>query len=373
MSQTTESKILRAIIVQIIPLGSDVEKAREECAELVRLIETLRGMVVVSIFQKRGRPSASSYLGSGKLKEIAKMSKQLGIDVVIANDMLKPTQINNMNIALPCLVWDRTDVILKIFEYHAKTQEAKLQVQLAQYKNEFPRLYGKGAELSQIVGGKKGYTRGPGEKLLEQRKRYFRRRIDELESKIDKLRQNRQTQRKLRQRKQYISIALVGYTNSGKSSLLRALTHKENVYVADELFATLDTSISSWYIPDIDQKITLADTIGFLSNLPPFLFSSFMATLEEIQEADILVHVVDASDSQMLEKIAVVEDILQQLSVGEKPSILALNKSDLITPLIQESLLQQLDHPHTLLVSAVAQQGFSGLQKKIKLLIQQIR
>jgi GTP-binding protein HflX len=357
---------LRAIIIDVIDPSKHREEAEKDCAEMVRLVDTLQGIVVVKIIQKRGRPSASTFLGTGKTEEVATLVQQLHIDVVICNQILKPTQINNLQQIIPCSVWDRVDVILQIFERHAHTQEAKLQVQLARLKNEFPRLYGKGIELSQIVGGKKGYTRGPGEKLLEQRKRHLRRQIDQVEKKIAGLKQVRATQREQRQRKNFISLALVGYTNSGKSSLLVALTKKKNIYIADELFATLDTRIGHLYFPQIKKKAIISDTIGFIQHLPPQLISSFLATLEETRYADILLHVIDASTPDIGQHLATVHEILQELGCNEKPVIYVLNKCDLLSQEQRERIQKEFYALHPLLISAKTKEGLELLKTKIQ-------
>lgn len=358
--------ILRAIIIDIIPPDANRSEAEQECEEMVRLVSTLQGIVIVKVLQKRGRPSASTFLGQGKVIEVSQLVEDLKIDVVICNQILKPSQLNNLLKIIPSKIWDRVDVILQIFERHAHTQEAKLQVALARLKNEFPRLYGKGIELSQIVGGKRGYTRGPGEKLLEQQKRHLRRQIDQLEKKIENLKRVRETQREQRQRKNFVHIALVGYTNSGKSSLLVALTKKKNIYIADELFATLDTRIGHLYLPDIHLKVVVSDTIGFIQYLPPQLISSFLATLEETQHADILMHVIDGSEPTIERHIQVVHNILQELGCNEKPIINILNKTDLLSEKQRELLCQRLSYLYPVCISATLREGLDCLKQKIQ-------
>ncbi len=365
-----QSEPLRVIIIQIIDPAENRFQAEQEGAELVRLIDTLRGMVVVKILQKRGRPSANMYLGSGKAHEVAGLAKHLRADVVIANAMLKPTQLHNLRRIIPVPVWDRVDVILKIFEHHAQTQEAKWQVELARLRHEFPRLYGKGIDLSQIVGGKKGYTRGPGEKLLELQKRHLRRRIDTLEKKLENLKKVRATQREARTRQNFFNVAIVGYTNAGKSSLLVALTKKRNVYVADELFATLDTRIGTLYLGDWRQKVIVSDTIGFLRALPPHLISSFLATLEEAVQADLLVHVVDASDPEAIEKAEVVGQILATLGIGEKPTLYVLNKIDVAHPDHLQSLRNFFVEHKLFAVSTRTGEGLEPLKEEIRKMVE---
>ncbi len=357
---------LRAIIINIISPQADREQSEKECAELARLLHTLRGIVVVKVLQKRGRPSAKMFLGTGKADEVAALVQELNIDVVVANSPLKPTQINNLNKVIPCEVWDRTDVILKIFERHAVSQESKWQVALAQYKNEFPRLYGKGIEMSQIVGGQKGYTRGPGEKLLEQRKRHFRARIDQLEKKIQQLQVVNRTQREVRKRKNLLHLALVGYTNSGKSSLLVALTNKKNIYIADELFATLDTRIGSLYLPGLQQKVLISDTIGFIQQLPPHLISSFLTTLQDVREADILLHIIDSAEENILHKVHVVRTILTELHCDHKPVLYIFNKTDLLNSAQQRALKRNFKDLQPILLSAKDRDGLDKLKQEIE-------
>lgn len=357
---------LRAIIIQIIDPGQDRAEAEKESAELIRLIDTLRGIVVVKVLQKRGRPSASTYLGSGKAKEVAQLVHDLKVDVVVANAMIKPTQLHNLRKIIPATVWDRVDVILKIFEHHAHSQEAKWQVELARLKHEFPRLYGKGIDLSQIVGGKKGYTRGPGEKLLELQKRHLRRKIDTLEKKLENLKVVRSTQREARQRKNFFSVAIVGYTNAGKSSLLFALTKKKNVYIADELFATLDTRIGKLFLDDWRLQVIVSDTIGFIQNLPPHLISSFLATLEEVKQSDLILHVVDVSETDIERKLHTVHEILDRIETGGKAVEYVFNKTDRLSSKLQRKVLREFHYLKPVLVSAATGDGLAELKQRIK-------
>ncbi|MFC1647529.1 GTPase HflX [Patescibacteria group bacterium] len=267
-----------------------------------------------------------TYLGTGKALEVMEIAKEEEADMIIVNGMLKPNQIQHLYALFKIPVWDRVDLILKIFNKHAQTEEAKLQVELARLNHEFPKLYGQGTRLSRLGGGIA--TRGPGEKYLETKKRHLRARIKEIEKKLKAIRKIHKGQRKVRRRKGLKTIALVGYTNSGKSTLLEALTHKKNVYIADELFATLDTKIGDLWLPNIQEKVLVADTIGFIKDLPPFLIKSFIATLEEVQEADLLLHIIDSSDPEMESNIEVVEEILEDLECSDKQQINVYNKKD---------------------------------------------
>ncbi len=324
---------LKAILVDVVPHGTDTREAKLGLNELTSLVETLGGITVEKVIQKRGRPSGKTFLGTGKTQEVGLLVQHLHADVVIFNNVLKPSQVMFLNAILNAKVWDRVDLILNIFEKHAKTKEAKLQIDLARLHHEFPKLYGKGVNLSQQSGGGASVTgvRGPGEKKLEQKKRYLRREIKKLEDQLKKIKKQRQSQRDIRKRKNLKTAALVGYTNSGKSTLLKALTGKKNVYIADQLFATLDTKIGNIYISGIGD-VLIADTIGFMKNLPPFLIKSFLATLEEVKEADMILHVVDVSDPEVVEKVRVVEKILEDLDCKDKPRINVLNKIDKLKP-----------------------------------------
>lgn len=331
----------RAILINVIPPERDREEAVAEFDELVRLVDTYGGMVILKIIQKRGRPSAKTFVGEGKAHEIAELVKNLKIDVVVINGFLKANQSNHLINIIPCEVLDRFEMILKIFHKHATSPEAKLQLKIAEYKYEFPKLFGRGAVLSQqaagtgiSTGGASGRraARGPGEKILEVKRRHLNNQIKEFEKKLEQFREMRSLQRQRRKRRDFLTVALVGYTNSGKSSLLTALTKKQNIVIEDKLFSTLDTRLGELYVPENkgqQAKILVADTIGFIKHLPPLLFSSFLATLEEVKEADILLHVIDMSDPKMFEKIKVVEDILIQLECDKKPCIYVFNKMDI--------------------------------------------
>lgn len=294
----------KAIVVNIIPPDRDKKKAYQEFEELIRLVETYGGIVILKILQKRSRPSAKTFLGEGKAQEVAKLVKDLKADIVIVNDFLRPNQSNNLVNLIPCEVLDRFELILLIFEKHATSPEAKLQIELMRMKYEFPKLFGRGAFLAQQRGGARA-ARGPGEKLLEFQRRHLKQRIQTLEEKLEQFVKIRRQQRDRRKRQNFFTVAIVGYTNSGKSTLLRALTKKQNIRVEDKLFSTLDTRLGEIYVPPngiSPPRILISDTIGFMQNLPPLLFSTFIATLEEVKEADIILHVIDIADPKREQK-----------------------------------------------------------------------
>lgn len=325
----------KTLLIDVIPPGKSRDQAEREIQELSRLVKTYGGIVIDKVLQNRGRPSAKTYLGTGKAAEAAQYAKENKIDIVIINDFLKPAQIkhlsqlfthdaNDITGKSDIPIWDRTDIILKIFEKHAKSQKAKLQIKLAQLKHQIPKVYHYQTGLFDKERGGISGTRGAGEKGIEQEKRHIRAQIKDVEKKLEKVVKNHANQRQRRKRAGLKTVALVGYTNAGKSTLLRALTNKE-AYVADELFATLDTKLGALWV---GEKVLLADTIGFIQNLPPHLIESFKATLEEVEEADLLLHIIDSSDPNQNDKIAVVEDILAELIDENTPIIPVFNKQD---------------------------------------------
>lgn len=333
----------KTLLIDIVPPGKSKLQAQKEIEELCRLVETYGGITVKKILQNRGRPSAKTYLGAGKIEEAACFAKEEKIDVVIINDFLKPAQNKHLRplfshkpdditgkYDIP--IWDRTDIILKIFEKHAKSQRAQLQIKLAQLKHQIPKIYQYQTGLFDKERGGIGGTRGAGEKGVEQEKRHIRSQIKEIEKKLEKIKAGHSKQRERRKRSGLKTIALAGYTNAGKSTLLRALTNKET-YVADELFATLDTKLGDVWLQDPEnpakgEKVLIADTIGFIQNLPPHLIESFKATLAEVEEADLVLHVIDSSDRQQRKKIKVVEEILTDLVPSETPILKVFNKID---------------------------------------------
>ncbi|MCF7845649.1 MAG: GTPase HflX [Candidatus Peribacteraceae bacterium] len=323
---------LRIIVADIVPRELPRPDADKHFAELVRLIETLGGMTVVKVIQKRGRPSGKTYLGTGKASEIGEAAKELKCDAVVVNGILRGNQIYELTQRIPVLVWDRVDVILRIFEKHATTTEAKLQVKRARLSYDIPKIYRRAATtLFERERGGGVVQRGAGETGIEAEKRHILREIKAIDQKIERLKTLRENQRANRRRRNLLTVALVGYTNSGKSTLLRAMTRKRNVLVADKLFATLDPRLGSLWLPQLRRKVLLADTIGFIENLPPDLVAAFRATLEEVQEADLLLHVFDASDSksEIIRKQKVVCEILKDLQADQIPQILVANKIDL--------------------------------------------
>ncbi len=294
--------------------------------ELGALLENLEIPVVGSARQKREKPDPGTFLGRGKCEELAQFAATVGANLIVVDDRLSPTQRSNLRKIAHLEVWDRAFVIMKIFEQRAVTAEAKLQVELAQCRYEIPSLKGLGFQMSRTGGGIG--TRGPGETEFERHRRKIERRIKFIERELELVRKRRKDVRQRRVKEEIPVVALVGYTNSGKSTLLRHLSKDGRIVAADQLFSTLDT-VSRRIEPRSGRSFLLSDTVGFIRNLPPDLVAAFRATLEEVCEADLLLLVLDVSDEEPLETLEVVEGTLKDLGADEIPTIVALNKIDL--------------------------------------------
>jgi len=356
---------VRIILADVVPKDLPKPEAHKHFAELARLIETLGGMSIVKIIQKRGRPSGKTYLGTGKAEEIGEISRELKADAVVINDILKGNQIFELTRRIPVLILDRVDVILRIFYQHATTLEAKLQIRRARLEYDIPKIYGRAATtLFEREKGGIGVDRGAGETGIEIEKRHIRRQIKKIDEKIEKLKKNRRNQRQNRSRNNFRTVALVGYTNGGKSTLLRALTGKKG-YADDKLFTTLDPRIGQVFLPESKNKVLISDTIGFIENLPPMLIAAFKATLEEVQEADLILHVFDISDSveEIERKKATVIKVLKSLKCDQKSQILLANKIDLLSP---EETREILDNKDFLVISAQEKINFNALKQEIE-------
>lgn len=327
LSYASEDKSMKTLILNIVPKPTPKAIAEENIAELVDLCQTAGGIVIKKIVQKRGRPSAKTFLGKGKIQEAADYAKAEGIELIIINGQLKPNHYLHLQKLFPQKkVMDRVDLILHIFEKHAKSESARLQIRLAQLEHEIPKIYAReSTTLFERAGAGIG-TRGAGEKGIEDEKRHIRRQIKSVKQKIEAIQKRQKVQRSARNRTEKKSVALVGYTNAGKSSLMNALT-KKDVTIDDALFATLETRIAKlWLGPQ--KEVFLVDTIGFIRDLPPSLIAAFTATLEEAKYADLLLHVVDVSDPKYREKILVTESVLEQIGCDQIPSMLVFNKMD---------------------------------------------
>lgn len=333
--------------------------AQESLAELARLAETAGLEVVGEVTQHLDRAQPNSYIGKGKLRDLIEQKSSVRFDTVVADDELTPAQQRYLEERLDVQVLDRTAVILHIFALHARTREGRLQVELAQYHYRLPRLTGRGVELSRLGAGIN--TRGPGESKLESDRRRIRRRISELSREIERIREQRSHNRRQRRSSGVPVIALVGYTNAGKSSLMNALTGAE-VLSTDQLFATLDPTTRRMELPN-HQQVLLTDTVGFIQKLPTDLIASFRATLEEITEADVILHVADASSPQVDRQTEAVEDELEELGVANRPRVTALNKVDLISEERASLLEKWFQEP--ILISALQGTGLHQLENRL--------
>jgi GTPase len=344
--------------------------AEESLAELDSLAVTAGAKVVGRLTQRLSSPIKTSYLGKGKLEELTRLKESTGYTVVIFDDELTPHQQKNLETALQAKVIDRVALILDIFSKKARTREGKLQVELAQHQYLMPRLAGQWSHLERLGGGIG--TRGPGETQLETDKRLIQRRIKRLEDQLDDVKRHRQLYWEQRRKNAIPVIALVGYTNAGKSSLMNTLTHA-GVLVENRLFSTLDPTTRRLSLPG-GKIVLLSDTVGFIRKLPTAIVSAFKATLEEVAEASLLVHVVDITTLNAYAQCKTVERTLEELGITDKPRITALNKIDLLpqTPAPDEdSIITYLsDHfgppeENTVFVSADKRWGIKRLLGKI--------
>ena len=329
----------KAVLVSLCTRDMNEELCRVSLNELQRLLDTAGGCVFAEVTQAKSSPDPRTCIGSGKVAEVAELCKNNGIGLVVFDCELSPSQIRNLedDIGDDVRVIDRSMLILDIFARHAASREGKLQVQLAQLKYTIPRLTGKGAELSRLGGGIG--TRGPGESKLERDKRHVKRQIDALEAEIRELEQTRIVKRKQREKSGIPKMAIAGYTNAGKSTLLNRLTDA-GILAEDKLFATLDPTTRKFTLPD-GMDVLLTDTVGFIRNLPHHLISAFRSTLDEVACADFLLILMDASDPEFLSQLEVTEKLLTELGADGKPTLYVMNKMDLCAQVMLPFLPQQ--------------------------------
>jgi len=343
------------------PYASTSLDAEESLAEFRELVASAGGVVVAEVMQRRSRLDPATLIGAGKVEEIAGIAASTEADLVLFDHDLSPTQLRNLDAALPCRVLDRTQLILDIFARHARTREGQLQVELAQLEYMLPRLTGKGKAMSQLGGGIG--TRGPGETKLETDRRRIQSRIDHLKDELNGVRRVRKQQRQRREVVPVPTVALVGYTNAGKSTLFNRLTGA-HVLESSKMFATLDPKLRAIELPS-RRKILLSDTVGFIRNLPHTLVTSFRATLEEVAQAEVLLHIRDASSSYGEEQKSQVEKVLGELESLAKPRIEVLNKIDLLPDSEREGLLGrtkvEADLAGEVAVSAQTGEGIEAL------------
>lgn len=346
-------KVQERVILAAVDLedGTDVEQSLDELAELA---QTAGAVTVGRIVQKREGVHPGTYIGKGKIEELRLLIGQEQADAVICDDELSPAQITNLQEELQVKVIDRTVLILDIFAAHARTSEGKLQVELAQLRYRASRLTGLGKSLSRLGGGIG--TRGPGEKKLEMDRRLIKERISILNRQLKEVVQNRDTQRRKRSQNQTPAVAIVGYTNAGKSTLLNTLT-QASVLEEDKLFATLDPTTRALELED-GQKILFTDTVGFISKLPHQLIRAFRSTLEEAKYADLILHVVDVSNPHYDRQMEVVYDTLRELGIEDKKILTAFNKIDRL-----EDVSQSPKDPKSDAVVAISAKESLGLEE----------
>ena len=347
----------KVLLVGIYGLSSEKFQAQEHLEELALLTCTAGGIPVAKILQQRNRPDVNSYVGKGKLNEINGQINALGVKTIIFDDDLSPTQIRNIEKVTDAKVLDRSALILDIFASRAQTAAAKTQVELAQLQYLLPRLTRYWTHLSRQSGGIG--TKGPGETQIETDRRIISKRIGVLKSKLEKLDKQRTTQRKSRD--QMTRVSLVGYTNAGKSTLMNALTNS-CVFAENQLFATLDSTVRRHQLKS--QEILLSDTVGFIRKLPHHLVQSFKSTLDEVREADLLIHLIDGSSKMVHEYIEVVEQTLKELKSNKKQTLLVFNKVDRIDDEQHEML--RAEYPSALFISSVRGIGLSQLEEAIE-------
>ncbi len=359
MATVVSSSVRERALILCGGKGKDYDP-EESLSEMEALADTAGAEVVGWVTQKLFEINSAFYIGRGKVEEVRRIAGELGADLILVDQDLTPAQVRNLEQALNIRVVDRTELILDIFAKRARTLQAKRQVELAQLQYQLPRLRRMWRHLSRLGGGIG--TRGPGETQLEVDLRRARKRISDLTQQLKEI-QRRATQTVIsRKERDLFTVALVGYTNVGKSTLMNALT-KANTFVEDRLFATLDATTRILTLPG-RHKVVLTDTIGFLRRLPPHLIASFHATLEEVRMADLLLHVADASHPKMDPQIAVVNQTLYQIGVADTPLLLVLNKWDAVPDdWDRDAILSR--YPQALPISALTGQGIDRLQEEI--------
>jgi GTP-binding protein HflX len=358
-----ESLPERALLVAIPKKGTSKEVIEEHLEELASLVETAGGNVVDTVYQEVISLNPATAIGKGKVAEIKSIIQEKEVTLVVFDDDLTPVQTKNLENEFQVKVIDRTTLILAIFAQHARTLEAKTQVELAQLQYLLPRLTRLWLHLSKQYGGIG--TKGPGEKQIETDRRLVKARIQRLQSKLKDIAKQKEIERK--QRESFFKFALVGYTNAGKSTLMRLLTNSE-VLVENKLFATLDTTTRALRLPN-EKIVLISDTVGFIRKLPTHLVASFRSTLSEVRYANALIHVADASHRFLNEQIAVVNETLESMNLQHKAVILVLNKIDLLEDKEYIRYLQR-EYPEAILISAERGININALLEKMQKVIE---
>ncbi|GAA2883969.1 GTPase HflX [Streptomyces mexicanus] len=351
-------RLERVVLVGVWTSGT-VQDAENSLAELAALAETAGAMVLDGVIQRRDKPDAATYIGSGKADELRDIVLETGADTVICDGELSPGQLIHLEDVVKVKVIDRTALILDIFAQHAKSREGKAQVALAQMQYMLPRLRGWGQSLSRQMGGGSGglATRGPGETKIETDRRRIREKMAKMRREIAEMKTGREIKRQERRRHKVPSVAIAGYTNAGKSSLLNRLTGA-GVLVENALFATLDPTVRRAETPS-GRLYTLADTVGFVRHLPHHLVEAFRSTMEEVGDSDLILHVVDGSHPNPEEQLAAVREVIRDVGATDVPEIVVINKADAADPLTLQRLLRV--EKHAIAVSARTGKGIAEL------------
>jgi len=364
-----ELRLERVVLMGVWTDGT-LATAENSLRELSRLAETAGSHVLDGLIQRRSRPDSATYVGAGKAKELAELVASTGADTVICDGELAPGQLRRLEGIVRVKVVDRTALILDIFAQHARSKEGKAQVELAQLQYLLPRLRGWGESLSRQAGGRVAGgggigTRGPGETKIETDRRRIRARVTKLRHELAEMSVGREVKRGQRRRREVPSVAIAGYTNAGKSSLLNRLTGAQ-VLVDDSLFATLDPAVRRARTPG-GWPFTLTDTVGFVRHLPHQLVDAFRSTLEEVTDADLILHVVDGSDADPRAQIAAVREVLAEIGAGETPELIVINKADAADPIELEGL--RLAERASVVVSARTGAGIDELMRELERLL----
>ena len=366
--QTRNARSVRVFLIGVELKSRTAADVRESLDELEELAETAGTLIVGEGVQKMAVPVAATYIGPGKAEEFAKLCKESDVDTVIFDDELSPAQTRNLEKIFGVKIMDRTALILEIFGQRARTREGKLQIEHAQLKYLLPRLTRFWSHLSRQRGST-GSIGGEGESQLEADRRKISERIEKIASELDKVRSQRETQRAGRQRSEWPLASIVGYTNAGKSTLLNRLTGA-TVLAEDKLFATLDPTTRRLKLPT-KQNVLLTDTVGFIKKLPHGLVEAFKATLEEVVQADLLLHVVDISHAQAAEQIDAVNTVLMEIGAAEKPVLMVFNKVDQLAGSIPPFMREK--YPHAVSISAKTGEGIAPLLAELGTQLRPIR